>query len=173
MEVGKAIMIMWGLWKQRNDKLWNNKHCTSAQLVHGALQTLYDWLQAKKRGSQFHPTVQRAAPTCKRWHKPPPHFLKCNTDATMFTNNNTFGLSSVLRDENGEFMACRMQHSPGNTMVKECEVLALLNAITWIKEMNLTKVYLNLMQKLLWMLSILPTTILRNLDLLCTNASFN
>ncbi|XP_073026701.1 uncharacterized protein [Primulina eburnea] len=107
-------------------------------------QALYDWLQAKERRPLLNQTVQRAGPICKRWHKPPPHFLKCNTDAAIFTDNNTFGLSSVLRDENGEFMACRVQHGPGNPMVKECEFLALLNAITWIKEMNMTNVIFEL-----------------------------
>ncbi|XP_075507369.1 uncharacterized protein LOC142544190 [Primulina tabacum] len=106
--------------------------------------TLYNWLQAKERGPIFKPIMQRIDPICKRWHKPPLHFLKCNTDAAIFTNNNAFGLSSVLRDENGEFMACRVQHELGNPMVKECEVLALINAITWIQEMNLTNVIFEL-----------------------------
>ncbi|XP_075475775.1 uncharacterized protein LOC142511746 [Primulina tabacum] len=144
MEVGKSVMIMWCLWKQKNDKLWNNKHCTSSHLVHGAIQRLYDWLKAKEKGSLFNPNVQSVDPICKRWHKHPPHFLKCNTYATIFTDNNTFGLRCILRDENGDFMTCRVQHAPGNPMVKECEVLHLFNAITWIKEMNLTNVIFEL-----------------------------
>ncbi|XP_073271562.1 uncharacterized protein [Primulina huaijiensis] len=111
----KAVMILWSLWRQRNEKLGNNTQNTSTQ--------------AKGRRQIFHSNSTNVAPICKRWHKPPPHFLKCNTDAALFTSSNMFGLSCVLRDENGEFMVCRMQHCDGNPTVKECEVLALLKAI--------------------------------------------
>lgn len=72
------------------------------------------------------------------------HFLKFNTDAAISTENNTFGLSCVLRDENGELMACRMKHGPENPNVKESEDLALLNASTWIRELDLANVIFEL-----------------------------
>ncbi|XP_073294536.1 uncharacterized protein [Primulina huaijiensis] len=87
------------------------------QVVHFALQNLYDWLQAKEKKKVLHPNSNSVDTSCKRWHKPPA-FLKCNTDAALFTSSNTFGLSGVLRDENGEFIACRMQHNAGNPAVK-------------------------------------------------------
>ncbi|XP_075475870.1 uncharacterized protein LOC142514222 [Primulina tabacum] len=102
-------------------------------------------LQRKgKKKKVVHPNSISVDTSCKRWHKPPASFLKCNTDAALFTSSNRFGLSGVLRDENGEFIACRMQHNAGNPAVKECEALALLQAITWIKEMELANVIFEL-----------------------------
>ncbi|XP_073279489.1 uncharacterized protein [Primulina huaijiensis] len=129
-EMGKVVMILWSLWRQRNEKLWNNQQNTPTHVVHFALQNLYDWLQAKEQKKVLHPNSNSVDTSYKRWHKPPASFLKCNTDAALFTSSNRFGLSGVLRDENGEFIACRLQHNAGNPVVKECEALALLHAIT-------------------------------------------
>lgn len=88
----------------------------------------------------LHRNLTSVVPICKRWHKPPPRFLKCNTNASLFTSSNIFGLSYGLSNENGEFMACRMQYCSGNLTVKEYEALALLKAIIWINELNLANV---------------------------------
>ncbi|XP_075479010.1 uncharacterized protein LOC142519880 [Primulina tabacum] len=108
------------------------------------IKNLYDWLQAIGKKKVLYPNSNSVDTSCKRWHKPPASFLKCNTDAALFTSSNRFGLSGVLRDENGEFIACRMQHNAGNPAIKECEALALLQAITWIKEMELANVIFEL-----------------------------
>lgn len=65
--------------------------------------------------------------SCKEWHNPPSGFLKCNTDAAIFSDTNSSGLiGCVIRDETGRFVACRVQQMT----VKECEALnSLLQAL--------------------------------------------
>lgn len=53
-------------------------------------------------------------------------------------------VAPILRDENEEFMACQVQHCIGNPNVKECKALALPNAITWIKELELVNMIFEL-----------------------------
>lgn len=55
--------------------------------------------------------------SCKRWHKPPSLFL---TDTAIFSDLNSVGIASVLHDEAGGFMACRIQLLIGIPSVREC-----------------------------------------------------
>lgn len=80
------------------------------------------------------------ANSCLGWHKPPPTFLKCNTDAAVFVDAASVGLSCVLRDETGNFVACRARRLLGLPPVRECEALALLDALKWVLELGYTKV---------------------------------
>ncbi|XVF80377.1 hypothetical protein PTKIN_Ptkin15bG0065000 [Pterospermum kingtungense] len=48
MHIGKFLMIIWNIWRQWNEKLWNKKVVSSSQIVYGAMEVPYDWLHARE-----------------------------------------------------------------------------------------------------------------------------
>ncbi|CAN1287781.1 Putative ribonuclease H protein At1g65750 [Linum perenne] len=108
--------VVWGLWKERNDRVWNQKSKPEEVIVRMAQEAIDEW-----RGAAQH---RRGGPrqvpsSCTRWHKPPPTFFKVNCDAATFVERNLFGIGIVIRDENGELHGYRMEVMQGCPPVKE------------------------------------------------------
>ncbi|XVF71911.1 hypothetical protein PTKIN_Ptkin12aG0078100 [Pterospermum kingtungense] len=78
--------------------------------------------------------------SCMRWHKPPNSYLKCNIDAAIFSDSLSTGLGCIVRDSNGAFVASRMDKLAGLPTIKECEALALLEAVKWMLSLGLKNV---------------------------------
>ena len=67
---------------------------------------------------------------CSKWHPPPPSFIKCNCDVAVFYDMGETCLGIVLHDESGDLLTYKMMKLHGLLAVKECEALALLEAIS-------------------------------------------
>lgn len=50
------VMIVWSIWKRRNDKLWSNTKTPLSQVIYVAKELLFDWLQAR----EFNPKTESA-----------------------------------------------------------------------------------------------------------------
>lgn len=72
-----------------------------------------------------------------RLNRPPPGFMKCNTDAATFQEVCKTGVSAVIRDSSGEFMVCRIQCYYEILEAREAEAKALLEAVHWTISMEL------------------------------------
>ncbi|XVE79930.1 hypothetical protein DITRI_Ditri14bG0096800 [Diplodiscus trichospermus] len=88
-------------------------------------------MRARNKDSHWSQPCHIAGPYL-RWHKPPISFLKCNSDVAIFNDTYSAGLGSVLRDANEAFVACCVSVLSNLPSVKECEALALLDAMTWV-----------------------------------------
>ncbi|XVE70735.1 hypothetical protein DITRI_Ditri10aG0094800 [Diplodiscus trichospermus] len=138
-ELCSFAMTLWGIWRERNERLWNNKMRLPDQVVFSANEALYDWIQANvtieaDRNRLINNRV------CNRWHEPPVSYLKCNCDAATFYENGEVGMGMILRDELGNMIACRMLKSAGLPEVKECEALTLQQAMSWVCSMGYVRV---------------------------------
>lgn len=51
---GLFAMVLWGLWKSRNDKVWENKETSSKEVVFGAKSILFEWLQMTQQNHEHH-----------------------------------------------------------------------------------------------------------------------
>ncbi|XP_019161012.1 PREDICTED: uncharacterized protein LOC109157617 [Ipomoea nil] len=95
--LGLFITICWEIWRQRNDKIWNNKNILPAIATLNKARTfLDDWKMARDNppGS----TTSRDQEEGK-WSKPQQGFLKLNVDATIDMANSKMGVGCVVRDE--------------------------------------------------------------------------
>ncbi|XVF43106.1 hypothetical protein PTKIN_Ptkin02bG0013700 [Pterospermum kingtungense] len=136
--VGKIIMILWSIWRERNERFWNNIVRPLNVVAFARLECLYEWVQAKD-----FPGVSRdtSAPFgCMLWHPPLLSFIKYNCDAVIFQDRAKIGICIALQDKDGNLLAYKMLHFLGIPTIKETEVVALFPVVSWIHELGYTQV---------------------------------
>ncbi|XP_073017389.1 uncharacterized protein [Primulina eburnea] len=136
----KFCMVLWNIWRQRNDKVWNDTFNDPSTTVRLALKFLCDWLRAKQLSQEI-ADAHSLESGCPDWHKPPRLAIKCNVDAAFFPVDQKIGIGCILRNENGKFLRCRTCVIVGAFSVKEGEAMGLLEALSWVRRLGLKKVY--------------------------------
>lgn len=126
----RFLMILWSIWYRRNDILWNNGPREASLVVRRANQIFSDWKASKKVPLVVNDPLMR--PNRTAWSPPRRGFLKCNVDAATFQQYPKAGLGSVLRNCNGDFIAAKASPIGSFPPVRECEALAILDALKWI-----------------------------------------
>ncbi|KAK2369494.1 hypothetical protein QL285_082625 [Trifolium repens] len=131
LDASKFAVLMWYIWQQRNNKVWNDNNVSANQL---GLQAASYWNQwAVINGllqDQQQPDHHRAtANDTVQWQQPPTGFLKCNVDASFFHSNGATGWGWCLRDSRGYFKLAgtNVVNSPLNVLVGEA--LAIIEAM--------------------------------------------
>ncbi|XP_019191714.1 PREDICTED: uncharacterized protein LOC109186242 [Ipomoea nil] len=133
-----VIVCCWEIWRQRNDKIWNNKRIQSAEtIVFKASKYLQDWREAALPSL---PVNEESTTVQPKWSKPQEGFHKLNVDAAIDSINGKMGFGCVIRDEHGTFVAARGIQWDGVFSPREAEATAIREALSWIKELNLNKV---------------------------------
>ncbi|XP_073038129.1 uncharacterized protein [Primulina eburnea] len=132
------VMILWGIWLSRNDRIWNNISNSAIRTITYAIDTLNDWLAIRSIEKQPNQPPNLCANVV--WRKPMEDFFKCNVDADFGTDKRSFAVGIVIRDSNGSFIICRTSLHHGVALVKEAEALAILEVLSWIKDMGYDKV---------------------------------
>ncbi|KAH9768702.1 reverse transcriptase domain-containing protein [Citrus sinensis] len=74
------------------------------------------------------------------WGKPPQGWLKCNVDAGVFSSQSRYSFGGVIRDSGGAFIAAKCQRFPGLFHLREAEALDVCEALSWIKNLQLSKI---------------------------------
>ncbi|CAN1761930.1 Transposon TX1 uncharacterized 149 kDa protein [Linum perenne] len=129
----KTAAMLWVIWRERNTRLWQQKECTSPQLVHLGEEELRDWLNVHKRERR----IERGATQgCTRWHPPTPTFVKCNTDIAIPGSGLQYGVGMAVRDEQGQVLHYVMQQMRGNRVVRELEATAVMESMLWVASMG-------------------------------------
>ncbi|XP_024196669.1 uncharacterized protein LOC112199909 [Rosa chinensis] len=75
----KLLILLWSLWRNRNDALWRNHSQTSSSLVAYSLAWYEEYLQSQK---SFNPTWAPLKAS-KRWLAPDVDTLKMNVDGAF------------------------------------------------------------------------------------------
>ncbi|XP_024632637.1 uncharacterized protein [Medicago truncatula] len=108
--VSKMAMVIWSLWCNRNNIIWNNKRSTPSQQVNvmGMANSLCeDWRLANY-------ISENSLDSCSEnpiqsWVKPPEGWLKCNVDAGFHPHQGVSSLGVCIRDER-EFLLELIRH---------------------------------------------------------------
>ncbi|XVE59431.1 hypothetical protein DITRI_Ditri05aG0046100 [Diplodiscus trichospermus] len=130
-----AVMMLWSMWCERNERLWKNTVCSPEQVVFHGKEVLFDWLQARQSPGLV-PRCNSEISFCSKWHLLPASFLKCSCDTATFSETGEFGMGLVLRDETSSLVAFKMIKLPGLPQAHECEALTLLETLLWIRELG-------------------------------------
>ncbi|CAN1285866.1 hypothetical protein LINPERPRIM_LOCUS19136 [Linum perenne] len=128
--VKKIIMVLWSIWKERNDRVWNNKATIPSWIVKLGLDELADWEKARERVT---PMVVDERSICRKWHPPVVGFLKCNTDAATFADTGRSGAGMIVRDHSRRTIKHRRASWAGLWNSKEAEAKAMLEALSWVE----------------------------------------
>ncbi|XVE84795.1 hypothetical protein DITRI_Ditri17bG0041300 [Diplodiscus trichospermus] len=98
------------------------------------MEKLCDWLDIQQRQKGQRSLIGTHAMKQGRsiWEKPKQSFVKCNVDATVFSDQQAMGLVSMLIcNDNGNFISYRIEVLIVLRSVKEGEAIVLLYALHW------------------------------------------
>ncbi|CAN1136231.1 Putative ribonuclease H protein At1g65750 [Linum perenne] len=133
ISITKWVTVMWAIWKERNQRVWNRQSTSASVVVSGGLETLHEWQAVWLKSKRAINIVPRQVIRCGQWHPPKPNFLKCNVDASIRENELRWGSGMVLRSEDGSFVSGRTGWSDGVPEIREAEALSLLDALNWVE----------------------------------------
>ncbi|KAL8131372.1 hypothetical protein AgCh_007343 [Apium graveolens] len=74
------------------------------------------------------------------WVAPQIEYMKISADATIFSKYNASGLALIARDDHGDLVQARTRYLPGMVSSIMAEVLAIKEALSWIKSNGWSKV---------------------------------
>ncbi|XP_024632826.1 uncharacterized protein [Medicago truncatula] len=96
-EAALFCCILWSIWKQRNNKVWNGVIEAQVVVLERAKVLLQDW-RAAKSYQQHSSRIQNTADSSK-WKKPTVGQYKCNIDASFSKHLNKVGIGICIRDD--------------------------------------------------------------------------
>ncbi|XP_073126761.1 uncharacterized protein [Henckelia pumila] len=133
-DIEKAAIVLWSIWNNRNDAVWNGKQNSSINIFHSAMKTFFLWFQDnQKRIFNSPPRTQQSD---SKWIKPPRQFLKCNVDAAIFNSPPRMGFGCIIRDSMGEAIAAVHGCFPGVFDPRTAEALSIREALSWLKDLS-------------------------------------
>jgi hypothetical protein len=83
---GKAATLLWLMWQNRNNLVWNDNNSSAQQIGIQAAQFWHQWAMVNRRldEQQQHVQQQTTVSTIEQWQPPPIGYLKCSVDASFF-----------------------------------------------------------------------------------------
>ncbi|GAU43270.1 hypothetical protein TSUD_36200 [Trifolium subterraneum] len=101
--VGRVAILLWCIWKNRNDKLWNDNVQMPRQIGRHAFDAWNDWYSVHKLQSNNVSGTTEA--DLVRWEKPALDWVKCNVDVAFVAGSGRTSMRLCFRDNSGHFMA--------------------------------------------------------------------
>ncbi|CAN1249387.1 Putative ribonuclease H protein At1g65750 [Linum perenne] len=129
-EKSKIVAVLWGIWRERNRRVWTQEAFAVPTAMKLALDEHLMWKQAQNLAAT--PRPNRPQPACGKWHAPPSGVVKCNTDFALFAAEGSMGMGMVIRDSQGEVIKYKMWHGRGTWSPREGEAAALVSAMRWL-----------------------------------------
>jgi ribonuclease HI len=130
---GRFATLVWTLWQNRNNKVWQDEQECGRRLGINAHQFWLDWVQFQN--FQQHRTVRSAQLQQQvRWQKPPVGWFKCNTDAAFHDASNKTSAGWILRNYTGNFVMAGTAWYQGKYSIIEGEAKALLEAMRTMEQ---------------------------------------
>ncbi|GAU20296.1 hypothetical protein TSUD_337770 [Trifolium subterraneum] len=101
--IGRVAMLLWCIWQNRNDKLWNDNVQMPRQIERHAFDAWNDWYSVHKLQSNNVSGTTEA--DVVRWEKPALDWVKCNVDVAFVSGSGRTSMGLCFRDNSGHFMA--------------------------------------------------------------------
>jgi ribonuclease HI len=136
---GRFAVMVWTLWNNRNNAVWNGEHEQGSRIGVKAYQQWLDWeivqnIQQQSSNNNVH--QQQVV----QWQKPSPGWLKCNTDAAFHNDSNQTSAGWILRDHLGRFVMAGTTWIQGKCSSLEGEAIALFEAIKAMEQHRFTHI---------------------------------
>ncbi|KAH9729134.1 hypothetical protein KPL70_009263 [Citrus sinensis] len=125
-------MVCWGLWQNRNTKVWRHVVGRVPQVLNKAGQDLFQWQRARQLS---HFTQMPADLTLGSfcWKRPRVGWFKCNVDAATSRATTRISYGTVIRSSEGQFLAAKCGSLVGNFEAREAEALGVREVLSWLK----------------------------------------
>ncbi|CAJ2647461.1 unnamed protein product [Trifolium pratense] len=116
---GQFAMLLWILWNNRNDKVWNNSKEPGRSLGIKATQLWHEWFSVQNMQQQNPIPIEQQQSSI--WQKPPMGWYKCNIDAGFYNELNKTTAGWCLRDHLGRFVRAGTSWKDGKFSLVEGE----------------------------------------------------
>jgi len=127
--------LIWSIWKNRNNKVWNDKSEACQSIWDKAKALLASWNNAQEVKQRMSRT--QVTRHVEKWTKPSPGMYKCNVGTSFFELLDRVGIGICIRDEEGDFVLARTEWFSPITDVDTGEALGLLKALEWVRDLQL------------------------------------
>ncbi|XP_061999126.1 uncharacterized protein LOC133716429 [Rosa rugosa] len=124
-QIARCLMLLWGIWKNRNSQLWEHKRQHASEAV---LLTMGWYEEFKKVNVQ--PTEIRRQ--LVKWTRPQGNWVKVNCDGAFQPATRKGGAGVVIRDDNGDFQVGVARLLPLVTSPFHAELMALKEGINFL-----------------------------------------
>ncbi|XP_021715186.1 uncharacterized protein LOC110683148 [Chenopodium quinoa] len=120
----KGAILMWNLWRRRNEKIFQGSESFLPVLVDRVQRLANECISASERIYGVARVKQRSSP--KTWQAPPDGVIKLNCDASLCTEG-WVGLGVVARNSSGEVLlaACRRSRAFWPPIIAECKAVLM------------------------------------------------
>ncbi|MCH95897.1 ribonuclease H protein, partial [Trifolium medium] len=136
--VGRVAMLLWGIWHNRNDKIWNDNVQVPSQIGRYAFDAWNEWYLV--HNLHHHNESRDTESGLLRWEKPTSGWVKCNVDVAFVTGSRKTSVGLCFRDSHGQFMAGMTQWQQTAMSTLEGEAWALLLAMQEARHKGLDRV---------------------------------
>ncbi|GAU28280.1 hypothetical protein TSUD_256080 [Trifolium subterraneum] len=136
--VGRVAMLLWCIWQNRNDKLWNDNVQTPRQIERYAFDAWSDWYSVHKLRSNSESRTTEAG--LVRWEKPALGWVKCNVDVAFVSGSGRTSVGLCFRNNKGQVMAGLTQWQQTVMSSVEGEAWTLLLAMEEARHRGLDRV---------------------------------
>jgi ribonuclease HI len=136
-DAGKATMVIWILWNNRNNWVWNQEKEQGQQLGLKAISFWHEWNAVQRVYSSGEQHVQQQQ---VQWQPPPRGRYKCNIDVGIHVEARKTSVGWCVRDHRGQFVLGGSSWIDGRCSPYEGEALALLEAIKELQQRGFTNV---------------------------------
>nr|XP_028946810.1 uncharacterized protein LOC103403753 [Malus domestica] len=130
------LMLMWNIWKARNELLWQGSTLPPQDLQIQA----HTWLLEFKKWNVVQPKPKVVE--VDKWRRPEVGWLKCNFDGAWDEPNNRGGAILIIRDTDKDFVATMALPLEGITSALMAEVAAAREAALFLLKWSRAKVLL-------------------------------
>ncbi|XP_062028960.1 uncharacterized protein LOC133744958 [Rosa rugosa] len=127
------LFLLWGVWKERNCRVWEGKTRGVNDVVLMSVSRLQDFVSHNSRSIGG---IRRdAGRIC--WKSPHLGSVKLNTDGAFISETSAGGIGLVMRDNLGQFLACEGKPVRGLLSAEHAELLACKATIDLIVDRSL------------------------------------
>jgi ribonuclease HI len=133
---GCFALVLWAVWQNRNNKVWNGVMESGRSIGIAALQQWQQWISVQQQSSSSEQQQQ----TILTWQKPPMNWYKCNIDAGVNNVLNRVTAGWCVRDHGGDFILAGTSWHEGKLTAIEGEAKALLEALKKMQQQGLSHV---------------------------------
>ncbi|XP_073133745.1 uncharacterized protein [Henckelia pumila] len=133
-----VAMVLWSLWHNRNDVVWNARSKPATSIYQATLDLLSQWKAAHDLKMNHSRTITQQHQLS--WQNPVGDFLKCNVDAAIFNLLGKAGYGCIIRNNAGLVVAAIYGCLPGIKNPSIAKAMAIREALSWIKDLRLSSV---------------------------------
>lgn len=133
-----SCMTLWSIWQSRNDRVWENKNMDAMSIVWTGNKLFSEWNAARVvTNLPYSSTHQPDSPhDVVKWRKPQLGWVKCKVDASFSLSANKVSVGMCLLDDRGNFLRAKTLWYTPITNVLIGEMISLLAAISWVRELG-------------------------------------